>query len=435
MASNERSSQSCKPSVHLKLNVSAGATVPAVVNEHQTTFGLAEAKQRAGQLIAKGSVCSDKPSAAIKQALARIPFSASPAAIHSQLQRLIASVKSRRSPAAHTASFAHPRRLQSAGCPNQDPTISVSSAPKVGDYLAIAAAALRAHDEAAYQSAMAAADSAFSSWAEGGASGAHTVGDWESIKQAAMQLGLSATEEFADGKAQAQALADVNAAAQADPCTVSKSQFDCLVKTLATAQMVGADPPEEIFAQVGKLAKAIDDRYQNIAPAGCEEWTLQMTISAAVDGGSSVVLSYPNAEFRVNRDTGQVQGVAASYPGSMGQETGECTTTDENGNTVVIGPATIEASDFHYAVTGSATSSEIELTLPSSDLTLTIDAPSDPACQALKEIAQGLVQGLLRNGLPAIFEVTASQATAQFQESSNGTTISATITRKPVVRP
>ena len=316
----------------------------------------------------------------------------------------------------------------------------MKSIPGVADNLAVANKAFQVKDNVTGEAAVAAARSAYGAWVQAGASGAATVGDWLAVKTAAIQLDVVKSQVFAQARAQARSLVDLKTAEQADPCTVTKNDFDCWVKMLATVQMVGAEASDQL-AGARKLGKAIEDRVQNKAPDGCEEWTFQMTLTDRFPSGSVWTIQYPTGSFRVSHEAGTLDGtyeaglVAGGNIGLIGSATDECIETTPDGTTD-LGPVTIQSSTFHYTFSGSADASSIEVTASSDDADIAITVPGDPTCQFLGDLARGVLDSIVRSGVPLEFATTPTQQTSTFQyDDGEGATIFAQIKRKPLKKP
>jgi hypothetical protein len=410
-----------------------------------STFGAAGAKQQAAMLTAgAGSVCSAAPSAATGGALAKVDalLKAGKRAeadallkkLFLELHRNVKSVELRWMFVERAS-----RVTAAGGCPDQHGHISMKI-KSVADNLALAAKAQEAKDNALAEQAMANARAALKAWVQSPDNTASTVGDWVRIQKAGEQLGAGQVQTYAAGRARNQANADVATAAQFDKCTVKKGDFDCWMKTIATAQLVGSFQEEQLKTGA-EFGKAIEDRIRHIAPNGCEEWTFTMTATSTMPHTGDVwTVKWASARFRVNRALGLLDAsYAAGYipdggwPGLIGSATDACIETTDAGQ-INLGPATISGGGFHYKLDGSVTDTQIELTASSDDANVSVTAPPDVGCQFLAALAQGFVTGFIR-AFPAVFQVTPTQDQASYAYGDSTGSLTAQIQRTPLVQP
>jgi hypothetical protein len=138
--------------------------------------------------------------------------------------------------------------------------INLHGIKAVNDNIAIARKAMENGDSATAAQATPAAQQAFNGYVQDVSQNhASTVGDWLAIERAGEQFGDTKVQSYAAGRARNQAAKDVAAASKADPCTIKQSDFDCAVRMLVTAQLIGA-PDGDALASAQKISQAIDDR-------------------------------------------------------------------------------------------------------------------------------------------------------------------------------
>ena len=424
----------CRDGAAVPLNVAGAASGSAVVGGKVTAFGAARAQALAGRFRnGAGDVCSLPATAPVKAQLAaiqRLASSGQTAASRMLFRRLLASIAvrpARRAPARHLGA------VTGSPCPaDKKVKVKLKDADKVGDYLSAAAAAQRAGDQAGAAAATAAAQSAYDTWATGGTTGASTVGDYVALATGALKLGgeAGAAGALLD-KARRTAASDLAKASTIDHCTASLKDADCLGSAEAMAELVGASDSLSLNA-AQELMSAIKDRLEhNIPPDGCEEWSFSMKI---VDTeADDWTLTWAPGRFRVDRKNGTLDGshlagYGPGWPGLIGANTSECIETTPDGQ-VDHGPVTIPGAAFHYAIDGTVTDSGFELSLSSSDARITVDAPDDPTCQFLAQLAQEFVNNFIQGPFPIDFDLAPGQTSATISESDDSTEISATITR------
>ena len=422
----------CREQASVPLNVAGAAKGLAVVGGKVAPFGPARAQALAGSFRnGGGDVCKLPATAAVQAQLAviqRLASSGQTADSRRLFRKLLTQIAARK-----TASHRHPTASKGGPCPaDKRVKVKLKSADKVGDLLSAAAAAQRAGDQAGAAAATAAAQSAYDTWANGTTNGASTVGDYVAMATGAMKLGGdSATAGSLLDKARATAKADLTKASTVDHCTASLKDADCLGNAEAMAELVGASDSLDL-ATAQAIMNAIQDRLEHkTLPDGCEEWSFSMKI---VDHeASDWTIRWDTGRFRVNRSDGTLDGseaggYGAGWPGLIGANTSECIETDGDA-TIDHGLVTIPGAGFRYAIGGSVTDTGFELSLTSADAKVSIDAPSDPTCQFLAQLAQEFVSNFIGGPFPVDFDVAAGQTSSTISEVDGTTEIDATITR------
>jgi hypothetical protein len=157
--------------------------------------------------------------------------------------------------------------------------------------------------------------------------------------------------------------------------------------------------------------------------------------------GDTWKISWGVSKFRVNRETGEVDGsyqaglvAGGAWGGFIGDATSVCQEADDDGNMVTVGPVTIHGGSFHYELNGSLDGDTLTLNAPSKDAQVSLDAPPDDGCQFMKDIAQGFMDYALQN-MVFVFEIPANQDEATYQVADDNQTFTATIKRTPLVQP
>ncbi len=423
----------CQEQATVALNVAGAAKGSAVVGGKVTTFGTARAQALATSFRnGGGNVCALPATAAVQAQLGviqRLASSGQTAASRTLFRKLLAQIAARpsRGPARH------PGAVKGAPCPaNKQVKVKLKDADKVGDYLKAAAAAQRAGDSAGAAAATAAAQSAYDTWATGSKTGASTVGDYVALATGAMKLsGNGGSAGALLDKARQTAATDLGKASKVDRCTASVKDADCLGSAEAMAELVGASDSLNISA-AQEIMNAIQDRLEKkIPPVGCEEWSFTMRM---VDHESSDwTIVWAPGRFRVNRKAGTLDGshlagYGPGWPGIIGAMNGECIETTPDGTTD-YGPVTMAGTGFHYAIDGTVLDTGFELNVSSSDANASINAPSEPTCQFLAQLAQEFVGNFVSGPFPIDFDLADGQTSATYSESSGSLDLSATITR------
>jgi hypothetical protein len=436
----------CNGTAKVDLDIGAAASVPRVQNDELSTFGTSGARQQATMLTAgAGSICKGKPSASTQRALARVDTllaSGQKEQAKALLKQTFAGLERDAKKAKSRRAFIErgTGKRAGGGCPDQAGHVDLKI-KAVSDNLALATKALQAKDEALAAKAMDAARAALKAWVQSPDNNVSTVGDWLRVQHAAQQLGAAQVVNYAAGRSRVQANADVAKAAEVDACTVNKSDYECWARTIATAQLVGSFQDSQLQT-AEKLGQAIEDRLKHIAPQDCEEWTFTMTATQVMPHtGDTWSLKWAPGKFRVNRAAGTFDGSYlagyipdSGWPGIVGSATDACIEVVD-GREINRGPATITGGAFHYRFEGTVDNSTIQLTAPSDDAKVTVTAPPDPGCQFLGVLAEGFLTGMLRGGVPAIFEVTRTQEVATYEYSDDGATMTSQIKRSPLVKP
>ena len=217
--------------------------------------------------------------------------------------------------------------------------------------------------------------------------------------------------------------------------------FNCWVRTIATAQLVGAPLSDELKT-ADQFGKAIEDRLKNKLPDGCEEWTFTMTrIAKMANNRSDWTIRWAAGKFRVNRELGIVDGAfragyvpESGWPGIIGGATDDCISESEEG-TINYGPGTISPAAFRYKIDGTVSESEIDLSVSSEDAKVSMSAPSEPLCQFAAATSSSFAETLFREGWPVTFSVSADEEVATFEFSDEDGSMTAEIKRTPVVKP
>ncbi len=422
----------CHDQASVPLNVGGAASGLVVVGGKVVPFGATRAQALASSFRRSGGdVCSLPATAAVQSQLAviqRLASSGQTAASRVLFHNLLARIAARR-----TSSVRHTAAVRGTPCPaDKKVKVKLKDADKVGDYLKAAAAAQRAGDQAGAAAATAAAQSAYDAWATGNTNGASTVGDYIAMATGSMKLSGEggATAALLD-KARRAAATDLTRASKVDRCTASVKDADCLGSAEAMAELVGASDSLDIAA-AQEIMSAIQDRLEHRTPPdGCEEWSFTMKIVDHDESDWTIV--WAPGRFRVNRTAGtldgsQLAGYGPGWPGIIGAMNGECIETTPDGTTD-YGPVSMAATGFHYAIDGTITDTGFELSLSSSDANVTIDAPSEPICQSLADLAQQFMGNIVRGPFPIDFDLAAGQTSATYSESDGSADFSATITR------
>lgn len=433
----------CNPAATVELNIGAAAAVPAVKGDRLSTFGAGEARSQAARLTSGGgNICKGTPTAATSRALARVDAllrDGKRTEARAALATLFEKLKKKNKPRFLSTRVPDSVHRATAACPDQSAHISLAGIKGVADNVALATKAQQARDTALADKAMDAARAAFKAWVQTPANKAATVGDWLRVQRAADQIGATQVVTYAAGRARNQAVADVKKAEKVDKCTVSKSDFDCWVRMIATAQLLGL---ETDVAASREFGKAIEDRIRNIAPEDCEEWTLTSRMTSRMkNNGTEWVIAWAAGKFRVNREAGVLDGsYKAGYvpdggwPGLIGNATDDCIEESGSGR-INHGPAHINGSGFHYRIEGTINGDQIELQTPSDDAKVTVTAPPNIGCQLLAGLGQLVLDVFVKAGIGLTFTATRTQELATFEFGDENGSIKAEIKRTPLVKP
>ncbi len=261
-------------------------------------------------------------------------------------------------------------------------------APDVASDLAAAQAAQQGGDAAGAREAINAADRAYEKWAEAGAGGAQSAGDWLAVAAGAQLLGLEGVADRAIARADRIGREALEQCEKLDRCSLTPASAQSLLRTVAFAMLLGVDTAgdEQILQP---LLEAAQEVLGGQTPNGCEQWSLTAKLTAP-DGWS---FSWGPGAFRVNRKTGAIQdapSVGAGWPGEVAAFSGPCT---ENG--VVVGSGSVPAVPFHFNISGSVNAAGFALALRSTDAQITVSVIGPPACQFLGQLGQQLVNAFI----------------------------------------
>ena len=433
--------RACNPAAQVPLDLAAAAATPMFGTAKAAPLGAQRARTLIGGL-AKGDPCSAKATAAVRAALAAVERAAA-AGDRPKAQRLLAqvlaSIKARRVVSASTGSAAargaaRPVRHAKKCGIDRAPKVRPQDADKVGDYLEAAKTAQKVKDDVAAGKAIDGARDAYGGWAgkqlAGG--GAKTVGDFVSIARGGQMLGNEGVAAAALDRASDAAAKDVDKASEIDDCTATKDDVTCLASAIAVAQALGA-AVGDASARLSKVNKAVEDRLEKKIPEGCEEWSFTMSLTSVLEDGSTWSMRWAAGRFRVSRakgtlDGSQLAGYGAGWPGIIGNSKGSCWEESDAGR-INHGPVTFTGGPFHYAIAGAVTDSGFSLELSSDDAKANITGPSDEVCMALAALAKLVVDSFVKGPFPLDFEVAPGQTTVSYEDSGDGTTFKATITR------
>ena len=144
-------------------------------------------------------------------------------------------------------------------------------------------------------------------------------------------------------------------------------------------------------------------------------------------------VTWATGKFRVNRKAGTLDGshlagYGPGWPGLIGADTGECIETADEGE-VDHGPVTIPGTGFHYAIDGTVTDTGFELRLTSPGAKISVDAPDDPSCQFLAQLAEGFINSFIEGPSPVDFDGSRPDERDHLRVGRQPSSISATITR------
>lgn len=299
--------------------------------------------------------------------------------------------------------------------------IDVRSATQTVNDLALAARAAAAGDDAGAQAAFEAAAAAFRSWAQPLIASSQSVPDLTAIAQAALMLGDDDVANAA--MARALSLAETHyqqLRAQMDTCSPTQHDLDCQTRAAAEILLLGGD--ESVASQLLELQHAV----QTSGPVQpCQEWTFTLTGSSPAVGGTTV-FQYDASRLRIDQSRGTVElppHTANSWPASISGEDGTC---DDNGTVYGI---QLLPDAFHYDVSATASSSEIDVTIHSGDVNVQITGTSDLACQAFGALGEQMLDAFFSGPMTLPFTVTGDSRLTLHSDDGNGNVIDAVLQR------
>ncbi len=415
----------CRASAQPRFDIAAAAATPAVAGKKAPPLGRAGAQKLARELSARGDICGARASARVEAAARAIEQAAARgdrATAKRLLRSLLASLQ-RRSPAVHRAPA-----LALATCPIDDKAKVDAKDSGAGDSLRAAAAAQKAGDAAGAAQAMDGARAAYGKWA--GKAGS-TPGDFASMARGAQQLGMEGLGQDLIDKGRKAAEANVEKAKKIDRCTASAKDMGCQLRATAVAQLFGGEGASS--ADLGATSQAIEDRLEGKLPDGCEEWSFEMKWTTQLEGGGTWTMRWGPGRFRVSRRGGTIDGSQAGgygpgWGGIIGNATGRCTETTDEG-TIDHGPATFTGGGFRYSINGSVSETGMVVEVASEDAKVSVSGPSAAVCQLLAGIADYFVNAIVKGPFPIEFELGPDDRSAQFSSSTAESSMEATIRR------
>jgi hypothetical protein len=402
----------CDPHATVRLALTAAA--------HTPSLGTAGARTLARQLTAAAPVCDAAASARVRTALGQVAATRDPAQARRLLRALLASIGGR-----STSGVRLPAGTAAGPCDiDREIHVRPKSAPKVGDYLAVAKSAFLLGDEATGQAAIAGARQTYTQWASSTLASATSVGDFISIAAGAQMLGLDGAAKVALDRAQRVAEEHYKAIrAQMDPCFPTKRDLDCQTRAVAILQLLGVDEGQ----RAGSLTELADAVAHDKPVGPCEEWafTMQMTVTDDVTG-APWTMQWNEGRFRMDPTQGRLAKSDKTWPGNVGNDNSSCIEETPDGR-VNLGPATIVGGPFHYSIDGSVGTGEVDLSVSSQDGHVSVTAPSNPVCQFLADFAEQFLNGFVTGPLDLPFELAAGQTSVTYHDEGAGYSFDAAI--------
>ncbi len=415
----------CRASAQPRFDIAAAAAVPAVVGKKAPPLGRAGAQKLARELSARGDICGARASARVEAAARAIEQAAARgdrATAKRLLRSLLASLQ-RRSPTVHRAPA-----VAFATCPIDDKAKVEAKDSGAADGLRAATAAQKAGDAAGAAQAMDSARSAYGKWA--GKAGS-TPGDFASMARGAQQLGMEGLGQDLIDKGRTAAEANVEKAKKIDRCTASAKDMGCQLRATAVAQLFGGEGASS--ADLGATSQAVQDRLEGKLPDGCEEWSFEMKWTAQLEGGDTWTMRWGPGRFRVSRRGGTIDGSQAAgygpgWGGLIGNATGRCTETTDEG-TIDHGPATFTGGAFRYSINGSVSETGMVVEVASEDAHVSVNAPAAEVCQFLAGFGENFVNLIVKGPFPLEFELGPDDSSAQYSFSDAESSFEASIRR------
>lgn len=413
----DAATRGCNPSDTVRLDVSGAARAP--------TVGASGARTIARQLIAPVKVCDAQASPAVRALVSRA-LGAARAGDRTKARSLLAQAAASVGRRADRAPAAH-RAVATDAC-DIDRRVHVrpGDAPDVGDFLSIAQAAFTLGDDALGERMVGGAQNAYKEWASGALARATSVGDFVSIAAGAQMLGLDAVAKVALDRAKRVAEEHYKEIKeQMDSCFPKKRDFDCQLRAVVILQLLGVDEGERARSLPELRNAVLHDKP--VSP--CEEWAFTMQLTATDNvTGAPWTIRWNEGRFRVDRKKGRFAKIAKPWPGTIGDDASRCIEESDAGR-IDHGAANIIGGPFHYAIDGSASSGEIDLSVESKDARVSVTAPPNDACQFLRGLADLFINGFVKGPYDLPFTVAPGQTSATLSDSGEGYSFSATITR------
>jgi len=415
----------CRASAQPRFDIAAAAATPFVSGTKAPPLGRAGAQKLARELSARGDVCGARASARVEAAARAIEQAAAQgdrATAKRLLRSLLASLQ-RRSPAVHRVPA-----VAVATCPVDDKAKVDAKDSGAADGVRAAAAAQKAGDAAGAAAAMDSARAAYGKWA--GKAGS-TPGDFASMARGAQQLGLEGLGQDLLDKGRKAAEGNVEKAKKIDRCTASAKDMGCQLRATAVAQLFGGEGASP--ADLGATSQAVQDRLEGKLPDGCEEWSFEMKWTTQIEGGDTWTMRWGPGRFRVSRRGGTIDGSQAGgygpgWGGIIGNATGRCTETTDEG-TIDHGPATLTGGAFRYSINGSVSETGMVVEVASEDAHVSVTGPSAEGCQLLAGLGDWFINLFVKGPFPIEFELSPDDRSAQFSFSDAGTSFEASIRR------
>lgn len=438
--------RSCDPHAAVHLDVAAAAGAKAV--------GRAAATSLARRLTAGRSICDAPASGWVTSRLARVPVG-DRARADRQLRALLAAIRSH--PYRQTAS-AYRSRAATPCDLDRTRHVHLSDARQVADYLSVAAKAQLVGDEAASAAAIRGADQAFTRWAQVALAKSTSVPDFVTIATGAQMLSLERISRTALARARRLAIRHYQEIrAQMDPCYPNRHDLDCQKRAYGLMLLLGVQDAK-IEGALVELANAVP-RGRPVSP--CEEMVFRMTIAppasptgpTPVDASASCTLIHYDsstgnglecddylirdtggdavwngARFRVDPTKDRFIPIDKGGGGVLHQETYQCIAAnpdDYDGTKPWLdyGQVTISGAQFGYALDGEISGGQLDVSVSTSDLNVTVTGPTD--CDS----AAGGVGQVGALSFDATFSLAAGQSHAASSQDVDGSTLKATIDR------
>lgn len=157
------------------------------------------------------------------------------------------------------------------------------------------------------------------------------------------------------------------------------------------------------------------------------KWTSQL------EGGDTWTLRWGSGKFRVSRrggtiDGSHVAGYGPGWPGIIGNATGRCTETTDEG-TIDHGPATFTGGPFRYSIAGSVSETGMVVEVASENAHVSVGAPAADGCQLLAGLADYVLNLFVKGPFPIEFELGPDDRSAQISYSTEEGSMEATIRR------
>ena len=157
------------------------------------------------------------------------------------------------------------------------------------------------------------------------------------------------------------------------------------------------------------------------------KWTTQL------EGGDTWTMRWGPGRFRVSRRGGTIDGSQAGgygpgWGGIIGNATGRCTETTDEG-TIDHGPASFTGGAFRYSINGSVSETGMVVAVASEDAHVSVSAPAAEVCQLLAGLGDYFINLFVKGPFPLEFEFGPDDRPAQISYSTAEGSMEASIRR------